>query len=1375
MGRVNELVPASAMNQSDEQDPSAGQEDSESRPASFVQRLHRRFGKEIDPEINLQDPGEGESGSSVRTGGRAAELAQKLSEQMGLGPRYKVGNEIARGGMGTILRVWDEDLRRNLAMKVMHTRESVAEGSSSFDEERLSRFLEEAQITGQLDHPGVVPVHDLGIDHRGRCYFTMRLVRGRELKEILDLTREGKEGWTRTKALGLVLKVCEAMAFAHSKGVVHRDLKPSNVMVGRFGEVYVMDWGLARVLGRRDSHDLRLRPAPEASSMSLVRTVRKDETESNPDSPLVTMDGDVVGTPSFMAPEQAQGKLAELGPRSDVYSLGSILYYMFTGQAPYVLPGERVSPHTVLNRVLSGPPVDVRKLARDEPAEIIAICEKAMSRDPAHRYASMLAVADDIQAFLENRVVRAYEGGSLAEFKKWVLRNRGMAAGIAGMVTLAIASALGFAWQQKTRAEDLAVEQKATEEASAKAVEMASAAQESAAEAEKNLELANKRAAEARENEARAAENERDARRREYMANLLAAHFSLKLNDMREARARLSDCNSLARKWEWEHLRCAAQPHLLSFGKAELGSIDDLAWFPDGSRVVLLRHGGKLEVRDAVRGDAVPGFEPKNNGILSPTVLASTARLRMDLSSDAQIIAVIGDAGVELLAPETGESLGKRGEAGKRVNAVAFARDGKTLATAGSDGSLILWDPVGAILYRLSGHTADVTDLAWSPDGKWLASASLDGTARVWNTDLGQQAHVLRGHRGAVRAVAWDDTSEQVFSAGDDQVINQWSVDNGRLTSNFTGHEGAIHSLQYDPATGSLVSASADRTVRVWNVRNGGFTIVRGPERTVLDAAMSPDGATVLVGAEDGTAQICDVRGDPSHADLLFHTARVQAALFSPDGDTIASGDDAGEVVLWDALSGEPVRRLRSKDPDDGEERPHLRAHGGAISALAFDPEGRFVFSASADGSVRRWAVDTGQEKSLYAHPAAVTAALLASSGIRLVTGCADNVLRVFDVETGEILEQREGVRAQRLTLHEDGRHFAAIGRDLVLLDLEDPEEARVLSATSNLLCCAFSPDEERFATGALKGEVALFDARSGKRIASDEEHKGAVRAVAFHPDHPRFATGSADGTVRIRDATTNLTMLTLEWPGARVTTLAFSADGARLLVGSQEGPLRIFETGEIKERHRRAAESRALLARLRPRVEQLFDEHLFLEEVLRRLQGAQDLSESERSAALRLAQFQGDDPARWVDRGLADALFAGNDPALYARALDLAERARSLTGEENGSRSGDPIGPRLWLALGVARYRLDRPAEALEALSKIGSDGFPTNTPEHALHLFFLSMARYRTGDFDGALAELNDAKTDVERAAALVADPVVRAVHGEATDLVESEGSIE
>src|SRR5688500_1375331 len=186
----------------------------------------------------------------------AGELIERLAGRAPNGARYQIEGEIGRGGMGAILRAFDPDLRRVLAMKVALEQDAATDARQR---QRLGRFLEEAQITGQLDHPGVVPVHELGLDAQGRLYFTMRLVRGQELGAIYELASKGRDDWSTVRVLGVLLKVCEAMAYAHSKGVIHRDLKPANVMVGRFGEVYVMDWGLAKVIGRDDSCDLRIR------------------------------------------------------------------------------------------------------------------------------------------------------------------------------------------------------------------------------------------------------------------------------------------------------------------------------------------------------------------------------------------------------------------------------------------------------------------------------------------------------------------------------------------------------------------------------------------------------------------------------------------------------------------------------------------------------------------------------------------------------------------------------------------------------------------------------------------------------------------------------------------------------------------------------------------------------------------------------------------------------------------------------------------------------------------------------------------------------------------------------------------------------------
>jgi serine/threonine protein kinase/formylglycine-generating enzyme required for sulfatase activity len=421
--------------------------------APLAERLKRQFGEDVDPGVSL-------GGESASDGGPQSKLFERLRAEGPRGTRYELLGEVARGGMGAILKIWDEELRRTLAMKVVLGHGEAATGDTpAVDPKTLGRFLEEAQITGQLDHPGIVPVHELGLDATGRVYFTMKLVKGRDLRHVFELVHEGKEDWNQTRALGVLLKVCEAMAYAHDKGVVHRDLKPANVMVGKYGEVYVMDWGLARVLGREDKHDLRIKPQ-SPSAVSKVLTERRESRDDTPDSPLVTMDGDVVGTPCYMPPEQARGDLDRIGPHSDVYSIGAMLYQLISGQMPFVPNGVRVSPHAVLARAVEGPPRPLYELAPATSAELLAIVEKAMERDIAKRYPTTLALAADLRAYLEGRVVAAYETGRRAEAKKWVQRNKPLAASLAAMV-LALIGGIVFSLRFASQANQSALEAEA--------------------------------------------------------------------------------------------------------------------------------------------------------------------------------------------------------------------------------------------------------------------------------------------------------------------------------------------------------------------------------------------------------------------------------------------------------------------------------------------------------------------------------------------------------------------------------------------------------------------------------------------------------------------------------------------------------------------------------------------------------------------------------------------------------------------------------------------------------------------------------------------------------------------------------------------------
>jgi protein kinase-like protein/sulfatase-modifying factor enzyme 1 len=341
--------------------------------------------------------------------------------------------EVARGGMGAIIRVWDEELRRPLAMKVIlgGNGESTA-ASDTLPIEIVERFLGEAQIGAQLEHPGVVPVHEVGMNDEGQAYFTMRFVEGRDLKAIIDLVHAGEENWTRTRALEVIIKCCDTLAYAHSRNVIHRDLKPANIMVGKFGEVYVMDWGLAKALGDREHRTRGL--SGEGHDVSSDDSVGLE-------TPMLTVDGAVLGTPAYMPPEQARGNLEELGSRSDVYSIGAMLYHLLAGHAPYLKPHAEFSAATLLAAVRNAPPEAILTINSAIPPDLAAICEKAMARDPQERYAGPHELGEDLRAYLDNRVVRAHRTGAMARLGKWVRRNRALASSIA-MTIVAIFGAL---------------------------------------------------------------------------------------------------------------------------------------------------------------------------------------------------------------------------------------------------------------------------------------------------------------------------------------------------------------------------------------------------------------------------------------------------------------------------------------------------------------------------------------------------------------------------------------------------------------------------------------------------------------------------------------------------------------------------------------------------------------------------------------------------------------------------------------------------------------------------------------------------------------------------------------------------------------------
>ena len=379
--------------------------------------------------------------------------------------RYHLEGQVGRGGVGVVLRLHDRHLHRRLAMKVLREREVFESEDRQVSRQLLGRFLEEAQVTSQLDHPGVVPVHELGLDPDGKVYFTMRLVRGQTAGAVFASARAGQDGWTTTRALEVVLKVCDTIAFAHDRGVMHRDLKPANVMVGKFGEVYVMDWGLAKLFGAAAGSAAAASDAEEP-----LATARRRDAGNDGDADMATLPGQKLGTPEYMAPEQAAG--TALDERVDVYAIGAMLYELLTGRPPYgAAPGQARDVGEILRHVRDGLPMRIEQVQPGVPAELVAITERAMARDREERYPKVVDLSADLRAFLDQRAVQAYRTGALVELKLWVRRNKALAVSLAAAALLLVVGSLGIAVyseeakrnERQAKAQEILANQRAAE------------------------------------------------------------------------------------------------------------------------------------------------------------------------------------------------------------------------------------------------------------------------------------------------------------------------------------------------------------------------------------------------------------------------------------------------------------------------------------------------------------------------------------------------------------------------------------------------------------------------------------------------------------------------------------------------------------------------------------------------------------------------------------------------------------------------------------------------------------------------------------------------------------------------------------------------
>ena len=1170
----------------------------------------------------------------------------------------------------------------------------------------------------------------------------------------------------------MVLKVCEAMAFAHSKGVIHRDLKPANIMVGRFGETYVMDWGLARVLGRREapttcgSSDGRLGPQPGAHR-APARTSADD-----PQSPLVTMDGDVIGTPSYMALEQAEGRLDEVGPRSDVYALGAILYHLLTGRAPYVKPGAKMSPHTVLSRALEGPPTPIHRLNREVPSELVAICEKAMARDPEARYPSMLELAADIEAFLDGRVVGAYEGGSVAEARKWIQRNRGMAASIGVAILLAVGGLAGVMSVQRTKTSEL-------EQANIDLTDAKNLAEEKERDARDALEAKERAAAEAmearnqaNENAAQALDNERIARQRSYMSNIRAAEYSLRLHEVVEARSLLDRCDEDLRDWEWQHLKLRLEgqhgsPVNLT---TRIGAVRVSA---DGNRLLSLTGAGRLYLHDLGSGQIESGAG-RNKSLW---MLKLSTYVDLDLSPDEETAALVGHRSDRVVLLDASGLQGPvqdlrelfqpheidEGDGGMlppdglvvpgltpdaMVITARFGPEDDLLAVGYSNGVLLIWDHAAReLVHVLEGHGSAVNSVAWTPDGRFLASASSDGSVRVWLAATGEALHKLDGHEGPVYAVAVSRDGALLASGAHDRRVRVWNTQTGRFVGRHDEHSGAVRSLAFQPRGTLLVSGGDDATLQVVDaakLQPSGSPKVRallGHEGPIRSLSFNAAGTLLVSGAEDGSLRAWDPEVGGSSTDLIeayrgprapTRLSHITAADYHPGSVLCLTGHSDGSISIWNTWTGELDRSLRGG--------------GGLVSFATWSDDGSSILSASVDGNATLWDADTGAVRRVFeGHTSWIRAAAFGPDQRWIVTASGDRTARVWDVATGEQIHSLEGHGGwvNAVAVSRDGEHIWTGSYDnmLRLWRRADGQLLNELEMHAEIRRLAISDDGTLLAVGSGDGGLAVVDTVAGIPLFTRDEGTAAdfgddagepVTALDFNPSGTRLAMGAFDGLVRVFDARSGDHLLTLRGHSGAISGVSFDAEGQRLLTVSDAAadPLRssagiaeqdevalIWETGAKLQRRDQRRHAARLRREARPLVEGAFSTKFRVRQVLDFLDRA-PLTHEVRQAAKRMARVRGDDGMLLAEESWVQVRAPGHQDVVYELAHRRAEAAAGLEPEDRFCL----------IVLGAAQYRRGFVAAAVQSLTTASSLSGGDTRSNVALHSF-LAMAHRSLG----------------------------------------------